>query len=97
MKGLTKVGMTRDGYRRTQGSGNDRIERAAPKPQTHWDTVLVWFMRVVARALWTDRRINHGRGCRTSCGAIFMPASGLFLGLFAHTGQVLSTGCEEQG
>ncbi|OBV10766.1 hypothetical protein I603_1979 [Erythrobacter dokdonensis DSW-74] len=53
--------------------------------------------REARRGLWTDRRINHGRGCRTSCGANFLPAARLFTGAFVDTGQVLSTGWEEWG
>ncbi len=54
MKGLTKVGATRDGYGRPSQGGNDRIERVARKTQTRWDTALVWFMRVVA-LLWVAK------------------------------------------
>lgn len=48
MKGLTKVGATRDGRGRTNAVLGDRIERVPRAPQTGWDVVLVWFMRVTA-------------------------------------------------
>ena len=49
MKALTKVGTTRDGRGRIGSADgvNDRIERVERR-QTRWDSVLVWFMRVVA-------------------------------------------------
>ena len=55
--GLSKAGATRDGRGRVGGSeaSNDRIERVVRK-QTHWDTVLVWFMRVVALA-WVGKGV----------------------------------------
>ena len=56
MKGLTKVGSTRDGYGRPGEGANDRIERVVRKPQTRWDTVLVWFMRIVA-LLWVAKGV----------------------------------------
>ncbi len=56
VKALSKIGSTRDSYARTISAGNDRIERAAPKDQTHWDVVLVWFMRAVA-LLWIAKGI----------------------------------------
>ncbi|GEP08559.1 DUF6163 family protein [Methylobacterium gnaphalii] len=57
MKALTKVGTTRDGRGRlgsAEGT-NDRIERAERR-QTHWDTVLVWFMRIVA-LVWVGKGV----------------------------------------
>ena len=56
MRGLIKVGATRDRYGRPSGGTNDRIERVARKVPTHWDTVLVWFMRIVA-LLWLGKGI----------------------------------------
>ena len=52
MRGLTKVGMRRDGRGRLglEDAGNDRIERSPARAQTRWDTVLVWFMRLAALA-----------------------------------------------
>ncbi|GLS42506.1 DUF6163 family protein [Methylobacterium brachythecii] len=57
MKALTKVGTTRDGRGRIGGAEgvNDRIERAERR-QTHWDTVLVWFMRIVA-LVWVAKGV----------------------------------------
>lgn len=57
MRGLAKAGTTRDGRGRVGSgeAGNDRIERVVRK-QTHWDTVLVWFMRIVALA-WVGKGI----------------------------------------
>ena len=51
MKGLTKVGTTRDGYGRPTEGTDDRIERVVDRTRARWDTVLVWFMRLVA-LLW---------------------------------------------
>ncbi len=51
MKALAKVGATRDGRGRPSLGAGDRIEGSAPKAQTRWDVVLVWFMRVTA-LLW---------------------------------------------
>ncbi|MBD8908819.1 DUF6163 family protein [Methylorubrum zatmanii] len=48
MRALTKVGATRDGRGRPSSGAGDRIEGSAPKEQTRWDVVLVWFMRVTA-------------------------------------------------
>ncbi|CAO4175085.1 DUF6163 family protein [Methylorubrum populi] len=48
MRALTKVGTTRDGRGRPGPGTGDRIEGSAPKTQTRWDVVLVWFMRVTA-------------------------------------------------
>ncbi len=52
MRALAKVGTTKDGRGRpSAGSGPvDRIEEAAPRQQTRWDVVLVWFMRITALA-----------------------------------------------
>lgn len=52
MRGLTKVGMLRDGRGRLglEDAGNDRIERSPSRAHTRWDTVLVWFMRLAALA-----------------------------------------------
>ena len=56
MRGFGKPGATRNGYGRPGESVSDRIERAARKPQTRWDTVLVWFMRIVA-LLWLAKGV----------------------------------------
>ncbi|GJE54764.1 MULTISPECIES: DUF6163 family protein [Methylobacterium] len=57
MKALTKVGTTRDGRGRIGSAegANDRIERVERR-QTRWDTVLVWFMRIVA-LVWIAKGI----------------------------------------
>jgi hypothetical protein len=57
VKALSKVGTTRDGRGRpgAQEGANDRIERVERR-QTHWDTVLVWFMRIVA-LVWVAKGI----------------------------------------
>ncbi|MBY0259721.1 DUF6163 family protein [Methylobacterium sp.] len=45
MRGLTKLG----GPREARGAGgSDRIERSPQAPQTGWDVVLIWFMRLTA-------------------------------------------------
>ena len=49
MRGLTKLGATRD--KRAGEVAGDRIERVPRAPQTAWDVVLVWFMRITA-LLW---------------------------------------------
>lgn len=56
MKSLTKLGATRDGHDRPGEGVDDRIERVARKVQTRWDTVLVWFMRIVA-LLWLAKGV----------------------------------------
>ena len=48
MRALAKVGATRDGRGRPSAAAGDRIEGAAPREQTRWDVVLVWFMRITA-------------------------------------------------
>ena len=57
MRALTKVGTASDGRGRAGGAegANDRIERVVRK-QTRWDTVLVWFMRIVA-LVWIAKGI----------------------------------------
>ncbi|HEX8416649.1 MAG TPA: DUF6163 family protein [Methylobacterium sp.] len=49
MRGLTKLGAGRDG--RAGEVPGDRIERMPRRIETHWDVVLVWFMRITA-LLW---------------------------------------------
>ncbi len=55
MRSLSKV---RGGPRRA-GSEEvaDRIERRAPRPETRWDVVLVWLMRVVA-VIWMVKGLS---------------------------------------
>ncbi len=55
MRSLSKV---RGGPRRV-GSEEvaDRIERRAPRPETRWDVVLVWLMRVVA-VVWMVKGLS---------------------------------------
>ncbi|WP_279597358.1 DUF6163 family protein [Methylobacterium sp. J-068] len=48
MRGLTKVGGPREARPRGGEGGSDRIERAPQAPQTGWDVVLIWFMRLTA-------------------------------------------------
>lgn len=60
MKELTKLGAVRT-PRGGEGAG-DRIERGTRVPQTGWDVVLVWFMRLtalfwLAKGVWTWARI----------------------------------------
>ena len=57
MRGLTKVGATRDGRGRASDVAGDRIERSPRVPQTGWDVVLVWFMRVTAM-LWLAKGVS---------------------------------------
>ena len=48
MRALAKVGSTLDGRGRPSAGAGDRIEGSAPRAQTRWDVVLVWFMRITA-------------------------------------------------
>ena len=57
MRGLTKVGATRDGRGRANELAGDRIERSPRAPQTGWDVVLVWFMRLTA-LFWVAKGIS---------------------------------------
>lgn len=57
MRGLTKVGATRDGRGRATEMAGDRIERSPRVPQTGWDMVLVWFMRLTA-VFWLVKGIS---------------------------------------
>lgn len=56
MRSLSKASAARDALRRPDADANDRIERVARKAQTRWDTVLVWFMRIVA-LLWLGKGV----------------------------------------
>ena len=56
MRSLTKVGATRDGRGRANDVGGDRIERSPRSPQTGWDVVLVWFMRITA-LVWLAKAV----------------------------------------
>ncbi|KMO34907.1 DUF6163 family protein [Methylobacterium aquaticum] len=55
MRSLSKVrgGPRRMGLDETA----DRIERRAPRPETRWDVVLVWLMRVVA-VVWMVKGLS---------------------------------------
>lgn len=60
MKGLTKLSTARQG--RGTDRGGDRIERSVRAPQTGWDVVLIWFMRLtamlwLAKGVWSWARI----------------------------------------
>ncbi|KQO50407.1 MULTISPECIES: DUF6163 family protein [unclassified Methylobacterium] len=57
MRGLTKVGATRDGRGRASEMAGDRIERSPRAPQTGWDVVLVWFMRLTAM-FWLAKGVS---------------------------------------
>jgi Family of unknown function (DUF6163) len=48
VRALAKVGSTLDGRGRPSAGAGDRIEGSAPRAQTRWDVVLVWFMRITA-------------------------------------------------
>lgn len=56
MRGLTKVGGLRDARGRSAEAGGDRIERSPQVPQTGWDVVLIWFMRLTA-LLWLAKAV----------------------------------------
>ena len=54
MRGLTKLG----GPREARGAGgSDRIERSPQAPQTGWDVVLIWFMRLTA-LFWLAKAVG---------------------------------------
>jgi len=57
VRSLTKVGAARDGRGRAR-DGDDRIERSARPPQTGWDVVLVWFMRLTA-LVWLAKAVAN--------------------------------------
>lgn len=48
MRGLTKVGGPREARGRSGEGAADRIDRSGRAPQTGWDVVLIWFMRLTA-------------------------------------------------
>ncbi|GJD50752.1 hypothetical protein OPKNFCMD_3497 [Methylobacterium crusticola] len=56
MRSLSKV---KGPARRAPGAedAGDRIERRAPGPETRWDVVLVWLMRVVA-VIWMVKGLS---------------------------------------
>lgn len=47
----------RDARGRIDETGSDRIERSPQAPQTGWDVVLIWFMRLTA-LLWLGKAIS---------------------------------------
>ncbi|MDB5645752.1 DUF6163 family protein [Methylobacterium sp.] len=57
MRGLTKVGGPREVRGRGNEGGADRIERSPQVPQTGWDVVLVWFMRLAA-LFWLAKAVG---------------------------------------
>ena len=61
MRGLTKVPGSREIRGRNQDGGADRIERAPQVPQTGWDVVLVWFMRLTA-LFWLAKAVATWAG-----------------------------------